>query len=306
VQIDKYDFFVSVENGVNTSTKSDICYAVIGSITKDRVRETLTGVACDRIDSTDFIRGLELYTEAFEELKSLKLVEYSSQKYGKLMGYDTTVGELLQKADPSLDPKNWMETLCNYSRASQVWEALTDALRQLESKKLARDAYKIYEDFPIEGVVFQDIFPVFASNKATRALVTLMAEKYQGKEINYVVGLEARGFLLGILLAYHFEVGFIAARKPSKLPGKKFRREYKKEYGFDAFEMSAENLPPAGSKLLIVDDLIATGNSLQAVVDIVVKDYKCEVVGCCVLKQVEGLKEEAVKNLSVSYDVVLC
>ena len=118
-------------------------------------------------------------------------------------------------------------------------------------------------DFPKEGILFKDITPLLADVEAFRACTQLMAEKLDGETVNSVIGIESRGFMFGAALADKLGVGFIPVRKPGKLPAATYRAQYDLEYGSDAVEIHQDALRP-GDRVVIVDDLIATGGTANA------------------------------------------
>ena len=120
-------------------------------------------------------------------------------------------------------------------------------------------------DFPVPGVGFKDITPVLADPIALASLVDLIAEPFRGEDIVAVAGIEARGFVLATPVAIALEVGFIPLRKPGKLPFETVSESYSLEYGTDALEAHVDALAP-GDRVLIVDDVIATGGTAAAAV----------------------------------------
>jgi len=122
--------------------------------------------------------------------------------------------------------------------------------------------------FPKEGILFHDIMPMLQNAEALRYAVDRLAEFGRGRGVDLVLGAEARGFILGAALAYSLGVGFAAARKPGKLPWKVNRCEYALEYGTDALEMHADAIQP-GQRVLIHDDLLATGGTAKAKIKLV-------------------------------------
>ena len=136
-------------------------------------------------------------------------------------------------------------------------------------------------DFPKAGIQFKDITTLIKDPHALRAAVKTMARPYADARVDMVVGIESRGFIFGAGLALELGAGFIPARKPGKLPAKTVRREYTLEYGTDAVEIHADALAP-GARVLIVDDLIATGGTARATADLVCH-CGAEVVGICTL-----------------------
>jgi len=132
-------------------------------------------------------------------------------------------------------------------------------------------------DFPKPGIVFKDIMPLLADAESLRTAVDDLAEWAEPLDVDYVVGAEARGFILGSALAYKIGAGFIAARKPGKLPYLTVGAKYALEYGFDALEMHVDAVPK-GARVLVHDDLLATGGTAKAKINLV-EQLGAEVVG---------------------------
>jgi adenine phosphoribosyltransferase len=123
-------------------------------------------------------------------------------------------------------------------------------------------------DFPKRGIVFKDIMPLLADPEALHETVERLAEFAEPRKPDVVLGAEARGFILGAALAYRLGCGFVAARKPGKLPWRTISAKYALEYGFDALELHADAIA-AGARVLIHDDLLATGGTAKAKIDLV-------------------------------------
>lgn len=123
-------------------------------------------------------------------------------------------------------------------------------------------------DFPLKGVIFKDIAPLLADAAGLALAVEFMAQPFRGKGIKLVVGAESRGFVLGAAVAQALSVGFVPVRKAGKLPGPVRRRQFKLEYGTDAFEMQ-EGAIGRGQDVLVVDDVLATGGTLVACCELV-------------------------------------
>ena len=132
-------------------------------------------------------------------------------------------------------------------------------------------------DFPAHGIVFKDITPLLLDNVAVRSAVRRLADWAQPRAVDYVVAAEARGFILGAALALELDAGFVPARKPGKLPADTISAEYILEYGVDALEMHADALAD-GARVLIHDDLLATGGTARALAELVE-----ELGGSCLL-----------------------
>jgi len=118
-------------------------------------------------------------------------------------------------------------------------------------------------DFPIPGILFRDITPVLKDKQGFRAAIDLFVERFSGRGIDHVVGIEARGYIFAAPLAYAIGAGFIPVRKPGKLPHHKLSEEYALEYGTNSLEIHSDALTP-GERVLVVDDLLATGGTAAA------------------------------------------
>ena len=118
-------------------------------------------------------------------------------------------------------------------------------------------------DFPKDGILFRDITPLLADVEAFRTCIQLMAERLDGESVSSVIGIESRGFMFGAALADKLSVGFIPVRKPGKLPAATYRADYDLEYGSDAVEIHQDALT-SGDRVVVVDDLIATGGTARA------------------------------------------
>ena len=118
-------------------------------------------------------------------------------------------------------------------------------------------------DFPIPGILFRDITPLLKDKQGFRAAIDLFVDRYKDRGIDYVVGIEARGYMIGAPLAYAIGAGFVPVRKPGKLPYSKLSESYALEYGTNSLEIHADALGH-GEKVLVVDDLLATGGTAAA------------------------------------------
>jgi len=136
-------------------------------------------------------------------------------------------------------------------------------------------------DFPKEGILFKDITTLIKDPQAFKQVVDILAGHYAGKKIDLVVAVEARGYIFGAPVAYQLGAGFVPVRKVGKLPAETVREEYELEYGTDSVEMHRDAIQP-GQKVLIVDDLIATGGSAAATARLVER-LGGEVVGIAFL-----------------------
>jgi adenine phosphoribosyltransferase len=144
-----------------------------------------------------------------------------------------------------------------------------------------KDKIRDVPDFPRKGVVFRDITPLLQDAAAFKHTIDLLTEKYRDKGIDVIVAAEARGFILGAPLAYNLGVGFVPVRKPAKLPAECISAEYALEYGVDSLHMHKDAILP-GQKVLVIDDLLATGGTVKAKIELVEK-LGAEVIGVAFL-----------------------
>lgn len=143
-------------------------------------------------------------------------------------------------------------------------------------------------DFPKKGIVFRDITTLLKDPGGLHAVLDGMESFCRGLEIHKVVGIESRGFILGTALADRLGAGFVPVRKPGKLPGASIGVEYKLEYGVDRLEIHADALQK-GARVLMVDDLLATGGTMEAACRLV-EQIGGEVIGCAFIVELVDLK----------------
>lgn len=149
-------------------------------------------------------------------------------------------------------------------------------------------------DFPIPGILFRDITPLLADPAGFKATIDLFVERFRDAGVETVVGIEARGYMLGAPVAHALGAGFVPVRKPGKLPGEKLTEEYALEYGTNALEIHADAVGH-GHRVLIVDDLLATGGTIAATLRLLRK-LGAEIVGCAVLIELEALNGRVALN----------
>lgn len=154
-----------------------------------------------------------------------------------------------------------------------------------------RGALHQYPNFPTEGILFEDFLPLFRSpqmfNKLILAFKKYIEQSFEAGSIDYIVGLESRGFLFGPTLALALNAGFVPIRKAGKLPGQLYKVGYTKEYGEDFFEIQQESFP-TGANVLIVDDILATGGSAAAAGQLVTM-CKANIMGFCFVMELDFL-----------------
>lgn len=154
-----------------------------------------------------------------------------------------------------------------------------------------KSAVRDVPGFPRPGIVFKDITPVLKDAKLCEAIVTAFAERVNGRQTDVIVGVESRGFLFGMLLAQRLSVPFVPVRKEGKLPYRTVRQDYELEYGKAAVEMHEDSIVP-GQRVLIHDDLLATGGTVSAV-SALVERLGGKVTGYCFLAELGFLNGRA-------------
>ena len=151
-------------------------------------------------------------------------------------------------------------------------------------KKYIRDI----PDFPKKGILFRDITTLIGDKEKFKEVIDALAKRYSGKKIDAVLAVESRGFIFGGALAYKLGAGFVPVRKKGKLPSKTFQATYSLEYGEDTLEIHEDAIKP-GARVLLIDDLLATGGTLGAVIDLV-KKLKGEIAEITFIIELKDLK----------------
>jgi adenine phosphoribosyltransferase len=165
-----------------------------------------------------------------------------------------------------------------------------------------RQAIRDIPDFPKPGIVFKDITPLLSNGPLFSKTIDLIAERYQGQKIDAVLGIESRGFIIGSAVAYKLGAGFSVVRKPGKLPYETHSASYSLEYGTDTLEIHIDALPPA-ARVVIADDLIATGGTAAATAQLVSK-LGGTVVECAFVIELAFLKGREKLNPYPVYSVL--
>ena len=161
-----------------------------------------------------------------------------------------------------------------------------------------KDYIASVQDFPIEGILFRDITPLMASGEAFQEACNRIRDFAQSKGATVIVGPESRGFIFGCPVAKDLGIGFIPVRKPNKLPRETVSIKYDLEYGSNELQMHADSIKK-GDKVVIIDDLLATGGTVEATIKLVEK-MGGEVVGCSFLIELSDLNG---RDLLKNYDV---
>lgn len=165
---------------------------------------------------------------------------------------------------------------------------MSNALKD-EDKNLLSSHIRDVEDFPQPGIVFKDITPLLGSTKAFNILMDHLTERYLGYELDYIAGIDARGFIFGSVLADRLGVGFVPIRKKNKLPFTTIAQKYSLEYGFDEVEIHIDAFgEKKGAKVLLIDDLIATGGTAKAANELI-KSAGADCVEVCFVIELKFL-----------------
>ena len=151
-----------------------------------------------------------------------------------------------------------------------------------------KDKIRAVKDFPKQGIVFRDITTALKEPEILQIMIDYLCEQFKDTKIDYIAGIESRGFIFGMPMAYKLNAGFVPVRKPNKLPAETISEEYSLEYGTDKIEIHADSFEK-GANVLIVDDLLATGGTADAACKLV-KKAGGNLVGIAFLIELEALK----------------
>ena len=162
-----------------------------------------------------------------------------------------------------------------------------------------KNAIRDIPDFPKPGIIFKDITPLLADGPLFRKTIDLLKARYANKKIDTVVGIEARGFIFASALAHALGAGLVIIRKPRKLPYKTFKETYSLEYGTDTIEIHQDAVKP-GHNVLLIDDVLATGGTVTAALDLLKKNFKGTVEEVIFIIELDFLKgREKLKDVPV-------
>ncbi len=162
------------------------------------------------------------------------------------------------------------------------------------------DYIKTVPDYPKPGILFRDITPLIADGAAFHGVIDMLAERYRGRGVTKIVGIEARGFIFATALAYALGVGFVPLRKPGKLPRATVAQFYALEYGVDSLEIHADDIH-AGERVVLVDDLLATGGTVMAGVQLL-QQLQAELVECSFVISLQDLGgEQRLQEAAIPY-----
>ncbi len=173
-----------------------------------------------------------------------------------------------------------------------------------DQRQVILNSIREIPDFPKPGIMFKDITTLLNNADAYQVLMDHLEDRYKELELDYIVGLDARGFIFGAALADRLKIGFVPVRKKGKLPGATICEKYELEYGFDEVEIHLDAFPKENARVLIIDDLIATGGTATAASKLVV-DAKANLVEICFIMNLKFLKgDEKLEKFAPVYSVL--
>jgi len=190
-----------------------------------------------------------------------------------------------------VEPVTWEDILEVFNQNSErVKQLLLNVIPKIANKdeSFIKSKIRTIPNFPKPGIMFRDVTTLLKDKEGFERAIDILCKRYEGKEIDYVAGIESRGFIIGAVLANRLGVGFIPIRKPGKLPYESIKEEYALEYGTDSIEIHKDAIS-FGQKVLLVDDLIATGGTARAAANLIEK-LGGEIVECSFIINLPDLK----------------
>ncbi len=162
----------------------------------------------------------------------------------------------------------------------------------MNSVEMVKEKIRSIKDFPVKGIIFRDITTAVKDKEALKAMIDFLSDKFKNQGIDYVAVIESRGFIFGSALAYNINAGCILIRKPGKLPAETISEEYALEYGTDKLEIHKDAIEE-GKKVIVIDDLLATGGTVSAACKLLTKAGANVVAAAFIieLKELEGRKK---------------
>ena len=158
----------------------------------------------------------------------------------------------------------------------------------IQNYEYVREHIRIVPDFPKKGIMFLDITTAIKDPKSMQIMIDFLYEKFKNQGIDYVAGIESRGFIFGAALAYKLNCGFVTVRKPNKLPAKTIKEDYTLEYGTNTIEIHEDAINP-GDRVVVIDDLLATGGTAVAACNLI-KRIGAEVVSTAFIIELDPLR----------------
>ena len=173
-----------------------------------------------------------------------------------------------------------------------------------EHRDIIYNSIRDIKDFPKEGIAFKDITTLLNNKEAFKTLMNHLEQRYSSYNLDYIAGIDARGFILGAVLADRLGIGFVPVRKKGKLPSTTACEKYELEYGFDEVEIHLDAFPKDKARVLLIDDLLATGGTANASATLI-KKLNVELVEVCFLLNLTFLQgEEKVSKHAPVYSVI--
>ena len=158
-----------------------------------------------------------------------------------------------------------------------------------EDRAILESSIRDIPDFPKEGIVFKDITTLLNNSEALKTLMNHLEARYKSYDLDYIAGIDARGFIFGSVLADRLDIGFVPVRKKGKLPYTTVAEKYSLEYGFDEVEVHIDAFPKEEARVLLIDDLIATGGTAKAAASLIDK-VGAHCVEACFILELDFLK----------------
>lgn len=296
-------------------------YTIIISIENDLISEKTNeyfDVANVVIQTNNRITGKGKSTPIACPITADKMGKIS--KYSNAInGYSDTAGEFFKSIGLTKNANNWMKEMAGINRLEQLNEALTNAFCDLESQtmmyKTLRRSCTVYPNFPKKGVDFRYFYSMFLDANNMKYLQSILVNSYKEREFDLIVPIESRGLVIGSLLSAGLGCAMIPLQKPGKIPKKVVSESYNKEYGSDELCMSCDLMYKFEEvcykkvyKILLVDDLIATGGSIEAALKVIknmceMYDFKYH-IEILVLYEAAEMKETAVYKIKSDYTVL--
>ena len=179
------------------------------------------------------------------------------------------------------------------------------AILTKEDREFLESSIRDIPDFPKEGIVFKDITTLLNNAEALKRLMNHLEERYRSYNLDYIAGIDARGFIFGSILADRLNIGFVPVRKKGKLPYTTVAEKYSLEYGFDEVEVHIDAFPKEEARVLLIDDLIATGGTAKAAASLIAKVGATCVEACFILeldflKGREGIETEVYSVMHIA------
>lgn len=299
-EIKSANLIISLENFILSDYRSDWIIIIIVDLIHQK--EYRTFLKCADLPTDD------LSDQLFQQIRE-EFVIYQNHDFKTMIGASKTFGELYHQHHPKVPPNDWMShhyAIPDY-RINALEEAVVRSLKKYQSDvKLRvnlRSKFRYVPDYPIKGVNFKVWDDIFLHPQLIKQMIDYIASLYRSQseydqqpKIDYIIGLASRGYLLSARLSDAMQIPEVMMKKKGKVAGPKFSQDYSKEYGTDTLELRAD-LPPGN--VLILDDILATGGSLQAAIKLA-HQAGHKVIACVVVQDVPALRKIAKEKLSAT------